>query len=751
VITKQLTKLIGSLSVVAIVLIVVVGYTVFENINSKLLHQQEAQFHLEFQSRINTFKDHIGNLSQTFKSYAQLPSFKSIRYYSLTLNYFAVEENTRQLELYFFDLLKNNDYLLDVRYIDNDANEIFHVDKSTIYSDLGNVIHDYNIKHRLEQDLGPDEFHVDIKRDSQGKLKSLLWGVPVYTSVRNRSGYLIFDVDVSLLTDELTDISEEKLTYVVISHRSDNLSQDEYQLASETLPDNFIQQDKQWMKSSHLPLIGLNWKIHVIGDKEAHTEGIVTLQSAIKYGFIPSSILILAFLLYVFIKKVEADKHIHHLAYYDSLTGLINRHQFDDVLNSALDETEEHDTHHALLYLDLDQFKVVNDTCGHVAGDKLLEELSLYLKRSVRGSDMLARLGGDEFALLLNSCPEERAINIAEKILLALSEFHFIWDNKSFSVGASIGVAFITDADETSNNILRKADLACYMAKELGRNRIHVYTDEDKTLGEMHGEMQWVARIKHAIKEDRFFLVAHSIEPLNKENGVNQHYEVLIRLHEKNIVIEPGAFIPAAERYGVMTEIDKWVIDKSFSFMKKLRSSDVKENNNIIFSINLSGLSLGDKSLLPYIKEKFLQYEIPHEAICFEITETAAIANMAIAMDFIDNVKSLGCSLALDDFGSGLCSFSYLKSIPVDYLKIDGSFITRMLENSLDMAIVMAIKEIGVATNSKVIAEFVSSQEIRDKLQELGIDYAQGYGISMPVPMSNIFKLVDINSINQSA
>lgn len=730
-------------------LLIVVAYMIYDETNQTLLKQQEQQFYAESISRIDAFKNHITNTTQMLKTYAQLPSFKSIRFYSLTLNQLAVEENIRQLELFFFDIQNRNKYLTGVRYIDNDGNEIFKVDKSTIYSNLGNISHNENVKHSLKQNLGPDSFHLDVIRDALGKPESLFWWLPVYVSSTKRSGYLVFEVDIHLISNEVIDISETGLTYVVIANELDDISKGHYQLISEPLPDNIDLDNKQWVVSSDLPFSGLNWKINVIGNQSVHTEGITTLQSEIKYGFVPACIIFLLFLFYVFRKKVEADKHIHHLAYYDSLTGLVNRHQFDNALNAALEEMREHNDNHALLYIDLDQFKVVNDTCGHVAGDKLLEELAAYLKHSVRESDMLARLGGDEFGLLLNICPEDMTISIANKLLAAISDFRFVWNDKSFSIGASIGVVFISDPDETSSNVLRKADLACYMAKELGRNRIHIYTDDDQSIGERHGEMQWVARLKSAIDNDLFFLVAQPIVPLTHNKIVHQRYEMLIRLKEQDMVIEPGAFIPAAERYGIMPEIDKWVIDKSFSFMAKLRHSPIEQYKNIVFSINVSGLSLGDKNFFPYIKDKFSQYDIPHEAICFEITETSAITNLTVAMDFIHSIKSMGCSLALDDFGSGLCSFSYLKSIPVDFLKIDGSFVSRMLDNALDMAIVVAIKEISIATGSKVIAEYVSSDEIKDKLQELGIDYAQGYGISEPLLMNKIFKLVDINATSR--
>lgn len=741
--TKQFSESIGLAIAAGFLLIASVGYMIFIEVNNALLSQYEQQFQIESQSRIDTFKDHIINTTQTLQSYAQLPSFRSIRYHSLTLNRLAVDENIRQLELFFFEILRSNNNFMGVQYIDDKGDEIFKVDRLAISSNLGNILHNEDFKHSLNQNLGRDDIHLDAVKDEKNELVSLFWWVPVYVSSAKRSGYLVFDVDISLLRSELLDISEKGLTYVAITDDHDDIAKGSHQLISEIIPDDVDLNNDQWVVSSELPLTGLNWKIYLIGNENSHTKGVITLLSVIKYGFVPAITLFTIFLFYIFRKKIEADKHIHHLAYYDSLTGLINRHQFDIALKDALEEIREHDQHHALLYLDLDQFKVVNDTCGHLAGDKLLEQLAAYLKHSVRESDMLARLGGDEFALLLNFCPEEMAISIANKLLIAVSDFQFVWEDKSFSVGASIGVVFITDPDESASNVLRKADLACYMAKELGRNRIHVYADEDKELGERHGEMEWVSRLKQALDKDLFFLVAQPIVPLSGDQYSSRRYEILIRLNDKDKIIEPGAFIPAAERYGIMPEIDRWVIDKSFSFLAKLRRVQVEQPCDFKFSINVSGLSLGDKDFLQYIKKKFLQYDIPHGSICFEITETSAITNLSVAMNFISSVKLMGCSLALDDFGSGLCSFSYLKSIPVDFLKIDGSFVTRMMENSLDMAIVVAIREISIATGSKVIAEFVSTPEIMEKLRELGIDYAQGYAVSKPVSMINLFKYIE--------
>lgn len=748
---KEYTKLIALITVTSFLVIAVGGYYVFHQMNASLLKQHEEQFRSESVTRIKIFKEHIRHITDNFQAYSQLPSFRSIRFYTLTLNQLAVEDNIRQLELFFLDIQKNNNYLEQIRFIDNDGNEIIKVDKNAIQYNLANISQYSNVIHLLEHNLEHDAVHIDVIRNVSGEPITLVWWIPVYVSSNKRLGYLAFDVNISLIQLEMTGSSDTGLNIVAITSDTDNFLKGDYQLISEPLPDGVLLQDSDWVISDDLPLSGLDWRIHIIGNKQLHLEGINTVQSAVNFGLIPSVALILTFLLYIYRKKIEADKHIHHLAYYDSLTGLVNRHQFDNALNNALSETSEHDTHHALLYLDLDQFKVVNDTCGHMAGDKLLEELAAHLKHSVRDSDMLARLGGDEFALLLNACPEEKAITIANKMLSNISDFHFVWKDKSFSIGASIGVVYIDAPDDSASNILRKADLACYMAKELGRNRIHIYTEDDQYLEERHGEMQWVSRIKRALEKDDFFLEAQRIMPLDDEVHSYQRYEILIRLNDNNKTIPPDAFIPAAERYGIMPNIDKWVIEHSFAFMQKLRASPAELNKNIIFSINVSGLTLGEKNFFSFIKEKFTQYKIPPESICFEITETAAISNLSIALEFMNSIKTLGCSLALDDFGSGLCSFTYLKTIPVDYLKIDGAFVTQILDNPLDMAIVMAVKQISIATGTKVIAEFVSSNEIKIRLEELGIDYAQGYSVAKPVAINQLYKLVDVNTLNQPA
>jgi len=734
---KRYGGIIGFITIFGFIIFAAAGCFMLDEMNSTLLFQQKEQFQKDAKLKIDIFNNRLNVLTNNFKSFSQLPSFRSIRFNELTLNKLVVQQNIRQLELFFFELIKESSYLLQIKYLDKDGNERFKVDKKNIYYDLSSIS---QYDHILHLDLKSSENHIELINDNAGKPKSLVWWQPIYVSSTKRLGYLAFEVDASLIIKELIDISDKGLNYVSITEYLSIAISNEVKFFSETIPLNIQQQNKEWLFSAPLHLSGLNWNINIIGNQKAHTKYFNNLRNTINFIIIPFSVIIVFILFFMFRRKEKSDRLIHNLAYYDSLTGLVNRYQFDNVLNMTLSNVNKNDVQHALLYMDLDQFKVVNDTCGHLAGDKLLEDLAICLRSSVRDSDILARLGGDEFALLLHSCPEEKVLLIANKILDAISDFKFFWQGKSFRVGVSIGVAFIDSPDETADNVLRKADLACYMAKELGRNRIHVFTYKDQDLESRHGEMEWVSRINHAISADKFLLFAQRVIALDENNSSDLRYEILLRLDENGDIISPGSFIPAAERYGIMPDIDRWVIDNTFKFIKELNDSNMAQEDMIFFSINISGLTLGDKNLLSFIREKLSKYKILPQSICFEITETATISNLSIAMNFIKNIKELGCSLSLDDFGSGLCSFSYLKTIPVDYLKIDGSFVTRMLDNPLDMAIIVAIKQISSTTGSKVIAEFVETAEVRDKLQELGIDYAQGYGIEKPIPISNLLK-----------
>ena len=425
----------------------------------------------------------------------------------------------------------------------------------------------------------------------------------------------------------------------------------------------------------------------------------------------------------------ELNRRLSYHASHDILTGLVNRREFENRLQRALKSARARETSYALLYLDLDQFKIVNDSCGHSAGDALLGQLGALLKSKIRWRDTLARLGGDEFGVLLESCSLEEAMNSAESLRLAISEYKFVWEERSFRLGVSIGVVPITADNEDVAALLSAADSACAAAKEAGRNRIHSFQENDIDLMRRRREMQWAARINNALEEDRFELFRQTILPL-QSNEEGAHYEILLRMRDENGgIISPGLFIEAAERYGITPGIDRWVIRSAFRWL--VSEADERERLALC-SINLSGQSFGDEKFLPFVIDQFQMSGIDASKICFEITETAAIASYSQANRFINALKELGCKFALDDFGTGLSSFGYLKHFPVDFLKIDGSFVKEILHDPIDREMVRSINEIGHLTGKKTIAEFAENEEIITMLRGMGIDYAQGYGVSEP-------------------
>jgi diguanylate cyclase (GGDEF)-like protein len=426
---------------------------------------------------------------------------------------------------------------------------------------------------------------------------------------------------------------------------------------------------------------------------------------------------------------------IAYQAAHDELTGLVNRRQFDYHIQNLVTLAQADNSAHALCYLDLDQFKVVNDTCGHMAGDELLRQLGDLLQQQVRKSDVLARLGGDEFGILMSNCTVEQAMQTGDKLRNAIRDFQFAWENRSFGVAVSIGVAPINRTSGNAVDILKEADAACYAAKEKGRNRVHVFNPDDEELAQRQGEMRWVEKIRSGIEHNRFLLYGQLIVPTMKiDEGL--HFETLLRyLDESGNIIPPGAFLPAAERYNMAPTLDRWVISALF---QHLATTPGLIERLEICSVNLSGLSLSDENMLDFISEQFRKWQIPTYKICFEITETAAISNLSYAQDFIDVLRRKGCSFSLDDFGSGLSSFAYLKNLPVDFLKIDGLFVKDILEDKVDWTMVKAINEVGHVMNKKTVAEFVENQKIFEMLQELGVNYAQGYGIAKPVPLKDL-------------
>ncbi len=423
-------------------------------------------------------------------------------------------------------------------------------------------------------------------------------------------------------------------------------------------------------------------------------------------------------------------------ASHDSLTGLLNREGFESILKEALVSMHDDEENHAVLYLDLDQFKIVNDTSGYAAGDALLKQIAGLLQRTTGGANRLARLGGDEFAVVLRHCSLVEAERLANKLLVTIKDIRFSWEGKIFDTKASIGVAAINSEIDSVEDLLSKADTACYIAKQRGRNRVHVYQADDAAYVQHHGEVQWIPRINWALKNDRFQLYVQPIAPVRNPDAAEMHYETLLRLvDEQGKLVPPFAFIPAAERYQLMPQIDRWVVRNVLARLSGLFSSARWAPG--IWTINLSGQSLSNEEFIQFLVAELERSAVPSEWLCFEITETAVISNLNAAMDLIASLKDKGCRFALDDFGSGLSSFTYLKNLPVDYLKIDGFFVKEMVADPISSAMVESINNIGQLMGIRTIAEFVEDDKILARLAVLGVDYAQGYGIGRPRPLKD--------------
>ena len=423
-----------------------------------------------------------------------------------------------------------------------------------------------------------------------------------------------------------------------------------------------------------------------------------------------------------------------HLASHDALTGLLNRREFERRVSMVLAEGPYQDGHHAVLYLDLDEFKVVNDTCGHAAGDELLRQVSALLRPRLREGDTLARLGGDEFGVLLEHCAPAPALAIADALRKTIGDFHFQWNQRSFKIGASVGVVNLAGGPDTLAAILSAADAACYMAKDKGRNRVQVYSPESDEVTLRKGEMEWVNRIHRALAENRFCLYAQPVRATVGGDATPAYTELLLRLRDDDGgLVPPTAFIPAAERYHLMPAIDRWVINTAFGQLAR-QLEDGDEAQTGVCAINVSGASLGDDDFLDFVQAQFVVHRIPHALICFEITETTAVASLTKATQFMSALRGLGCRFALDDFGVGVSSFTYLKHLPVDYVKIDGSFVKDMLDDPVNHAMVEAIHRIGHIMGKQTIAESVERRETLKALRAIGVDYAQGFGIAAPAP-----------------
>lgn len=424
---------------------------------------------------------------------------------------------------------------------------------------------------------------------------------------------------------------------------------------------------------------------------------------------------------------------LFYQASHDGLTNLFNRHEFEQQLQNLLHSVSQREEQHALCYMDLDLFKIVNDTCGHVAGDELLRQLSQQLEDKVHKPNTLARVGGDEFAVLVRNCQLESALEIAELLRETVKNLRFIWENKVFDVSGSISVVLLNEEMRDLTTVMSAADAACYLAKENGGNQVHVYERDNQMIQRNKVQMAWVSRIHRAFEEDRFRLYYQLIVPADPTVVEKQHYEVLIRMiGEEGELVPPATFLSAAERYNLMPELDRWIIKTLFEWLST--HSEALEKLSVC-SINLSGLSISDKSFRPFLLAQLQNYALPPRKVCFEVTETAAIANLSEASKFIKAFKDQGCRFSLDDFGSGMSSFGYLKNLPVDYLKIDGSFIKDIVTDNIDRAMVEAIHRVGHVMGLKTIAEYVENEEVLQIVREIGIDYAQGYGIAEPRPI----------------
>jgi diguanylate cyclase (GGDEF)-like protein/PAS domain S-box-containing protein len=430
----------------------------------------------------------------------------------------------------------------------------------------------------------------------------------------------------------------------------------------------------------------------------------------------------------------EMSKKISYQASHDGLTGLINRVKFEEELNLALMDTKVLKIEHCLLYLDLDRFKLVNDTCGHLAGDQLLKQVTALIQGKIRCTDIFARMGGDEFAILLHNCPLTRANEIAGDICSSIYNFQFIYQDYEFNIGVSIGIVSINVDSPGLDRILCNADEACYLAKDKGGNGYYDYHGKHQENVTKQNELLWIMNINRAFANNLFRLHQQPLIPLTMEDSCF-HYELLIRIvNEKDQLFLPQNFLPTATRYKLMAAIDRWVVKNYFAFYRQ-KLVNYNHIGSYICNINLSGAFLNDETSLEFLLEQIEYYQIPTSHLCFEITETIAIANFNQVIAFVEQLKTRGCSFALDDFGNGLATFNYLKNLPVDFVKIDGSFVRNILINPIDCAIVDSINQIAHLMKIKTVAEFVESEAIFHKLKEIGVDYVQGYWIDQPKPL----------------
>lgn len=440
----------------------------------------------------------------------------------------------------------------------------------------------------------------------------------------------------------------------------------------------------------------------------------------------------------------ELAEQLSYQASHDELTGLYNRREMERRIEVALEDARVEKSRHVLCFIDVDQFKVVNDTCGHVAGDQLLRRIVRILQNQLRAIDVVGRLGGDEFAVILHYTDLGDGRQVANKLRLALADTVFEWEQRSFHLSASIGVAEITEHAPDVTQVLQSADTACHLAKDMGRDRVHVFEQSDQALAQHYSGLQWLGAIQRALDDDRLYLHVQRMESLAADFA--DHYEILVRLvDESGLWHTPGAFLPAAERYGLASMVDMRVLENT---LMTLSRHPMWPADGGRCHINISGASVSNHDFHQFVRQLLQRYDVPGERLCLEITETAAMANLNDAWHFFEEVGAYGVSIALDDFGSGMSSFNYLRNLPADILKIDGAFVREMAAESRDYAVVRAINEVAKALGKTTVAEFVESRETRALLDELGVDFAQGFAVHKPESLSD---LLTYGSFNRAA
>jgi diguanylate cyclase (GGDEF)-like protein len=470
------------------------------------------------------------------------------------------------------------------------------------------------------------------------------------------------------------------------------------------------------MKSRHGQTFTIDGSITKIHQVENETEGYV-----------------LAFRDISELKRMSAT--IDYQASHDSLTGLSNREEFSLRLTELLEDLKRNSGRHTLIELDVDRFKVVNDTCGSVAGDELLRQVANFIQSLTQRHDISARIGGDEFGVILRDCSLEDSMHVAQRLQDAIQSHKFIWQKSLFPITLSIGIVPLTEADIEIHAVLAAADDACYIAKEEGGGRISVFQRTAEKYVLRRGQMEWIGKINEALEKNRFRLWHQLIEPLNPHSDSKPKAEVLIRMEaEDGSIIGPGSFIPSAERYGLMTSIDRWVLENTTIAWDRLKKAGHPLAERV-FTVNLSGPTLLDESFIDFVLMTFKTHNANPNAFCFEITETSAIQNLSYASRFIGKLKEVGFTFSLDDFGSGFSSFNYLKNLPVDYLKIDGSIVQNIDESLVNYTMVESINSMGHVLGLKTVGEYARNERIVEKLRRIGVDYGQGYALAEPRPI----------------